>query len=489
MGTEYRITYPFKKYYSYKITVRARRQFIGTPQGGDVLLRLDMNSGGTGVNNGCTGPQLINTTQIGGYKISKPVVASGYFDFVFEWNSLADYQSYLMIAAFLPGTNAEYQDVYIRTITIEESLNIDFNLTPSSFPITCGSATSQNFAITPNDVPGVTYEWSLPSSNNGWLYSGSPAPQIIPSTTSSTLSLTPVCGVTQQNVTATIKVNNVNYRAYSTNITSVSPSLSISGNSSLCSGSTNYTLNGLVCNSSITWTPPPSSLGSLSSLTASPTTLTYGGTSGSFTLTANVTSCGVTTPVTLPVHTGAYTGADYTFSCSATISGVPLYWCPNQTYTFILGGNPSTNHSWSLPTAWTMLGNSGGTAVIKSPSGTNPPTGTVSVNFTEPCGTGLSAGKSVIYNTNGCSGVGIYTVYPSPASTTITIACASLQTYCNISSVDIIDALSGAVLSSQSWPYTNQQVQMNVSFMGNGPKIARIYSGSAWYSVTFNVQH
>lgn len=317
------------------------------------------------------------------------------------------------------------------------------------------------------------------------LPNGSASPATYSTGTTNTLTLTPVCGSVQKNVSATVAANGSNYNT--TNAATVSitqPSLSISGNTSLCSGSTTYIINGLVCNSSIAWTPPPAGMGSLSSLTTSPTTLTYGGTSGNFTLTVNVTSCGVTQPVTLPVHVGAYSSSDYTLSGN----NGSMYWCPNQNISFSVSGPGSSNYTWILPTGWTMNYNGGSYVSIKTPSSPNPPTGTLSVSFTETCGTIIALNKYLAYSNSACSSGSPYTISPNPASSNITIACTSLQTYCNIAAVQITD-LYGTVKSSQSWSYPNQQVQMPVSFLQNGTYIAKIYSGTQWYSNQFVVQH
>jgi hypothetical protein len=318
--------------------------------------------------------------------------------------------------------------------------------------------------------------------NNGWQYGGVAAGATI-STTTNTLTLTPTCGSALSNVSATVTVNGTASNTNASTVSITQPSYSISGSSSLCSGSTNYTLNGLVCNSSITWTAPPSNLGTLSSLTTSPTTLTYGGTSGNFTLTANITSCGVATPVTLPVHVGAYTSSDYVLSGN----NGSMYWCPGKIISFGVSGAGGTNYNWTLPSGFTMNYNGGSYVAINPPTSPNPPTGTLSVSFTEPCGTVITLNKFLAYSSSACT-TSPYTVSPNPASSYITIACASLQTYCNIAAVQITD-LSGNVLSSASWPYTNQTVQMPVYFLQNGTYIARTYSGTVWYTNTFIVQH
>jgi hypothetical protein len=147
-----------------------------------------------------------------------------------------------------------------------------------------------------------------------------------------------------------------------------------------------------------------------------------------------------------------------------------------------------SSYSWSVPSGWTTIYNGGSYIQVKSPTSPYPPTGTLSVSFFEPCGSLLQLNRFLAYSSSVCTPTFPYTISPSPASSTITIACISLQTYCNIAAVQITD-IYGTVKSSQSWNYSNQQVQMPVSFLANGTYIAKVYDGSQWYSGQFQVQH
>lgn len=488
-GTEYRITANFKAGSSYKITINAAR-IMFSQMGPNVLLRLDMNNGGSGNNVSCNGTGIIDANASGNLKQSLPITKSTFDNYVFNYGALSAARPYLMVAA-IPPSSSVYQTILIRKITIEESSPTtppaySFALASSPTAISCGSTTPVTFTATGSNVPSgatVTYNWNL-GANNGWEYNGSTAPSTISTGAANTITLTPACGSTLSNVSATATVNGT---ATNTNASAVSitqPSYTISGSSSLCSGNANYIINGLVCNSSIAWTAPPANLGSLSTLTASPTTLTYGGTPGNFTLTANVTSCGIAQQVTLPVRVGPNTSSDYTLSGN----NGSMYWCPNQTISFSVSGTGASNFNWTLPTGWTMNYNGGNYVSITTPSSPNPTTGTLSVSFNEPCGALLTLNKFLAHNSSACSSGSPYTVTPNPASSYITIACASLQTYCNIAAVQITD-LYGNVMSSNSWSYTNQSVQMPVYFLQNGNYIARTYNGTQWYTNQFVVQH
>lgn len=486
-GTEYRTTVNFKLGYSYKITINAAR-IMSSQTGADVLLRLDLNNGGSGSNTLCNGTGIIDANGSGGLKHSLAITSNSFADYVFNYSSLSVAETYLMVAAVPPAASV-YQTILIRKITIEESSPLpSFTLASSPTAVACGSITPVTFTATGSNIPNgatVSYNWNL-GANNKWKYNGSAAPSTISTGATNTLTLSPICGSALSTVSATATVNGTAYNTNSFAVSITQPSLSITGNSSLCSGSSNYTINGLPCSATIAWTPPPSNLGHLSTLTSSPTTLTYGGTIGSFTLTANVTSCGVSQPVTLPVHVGTYVSSDYTLSWN---NGTPPYYCPNQTIAFTLsGGATGSNYNWTWPTGWTLVSSGTTSVILKTPSSQGS-TGNVIVNFTEPCGTSVSKSFFVAYSSSACGSSSTpYTISPNPASSTITIACTSLQTYCNIAAVQITD-IYGNIKSSQSWNYTNQQVQMPVSFLTNGTYIAKTYDGTTWYSNQFVVQH
>lgn len=132
-----------------------------------------------------------------------------------------------------------------------------FTVSPANVPISCGSITPITFTVNNlNNVTGITnHTWNLGAISNGWLYNGSPAPQTISTGTTNTLTLTPVCGATQSNVSASVTVSGTTCNASPSIVTLAAPSMSISGNTALCSGSSVYTLNNVPCNATVTWAP------------------------------------------------------------------------------------------------------------------------------------------------------------------------------------------------------------------------------------------
>lgn len=295
-GTEYRITVNFKQNYSYKITITAAR-VMSQQTGANVLLRTDLNNGGSGSNNQCNGTAIIDASGSGNLKRSLPVTNSTFStadtNYVYDYPFLSAAQAYLMIAAVPPAASV-LQTIFIRRIKIEETPPpITFTLTPNPIPVTCGTTTP--VVLTVNNVyssPGVTgYTWNL-GANNTWQYNGSPAPSSIPTFTN-TLTLSPTCGVAPTSITATATIGSSSYQANTANISLTIPTMSINGSGEFCSGTSNYTIDNLPCNASVSWSVYPSNANivSLSCTSCSSTTLTKTG-NGIVTLIATITACG-----------------------------------------------------------------------------------------------------------------------------------------------------------------------------------------------------
>lgn len=488
-GTEYRINSIFKQGYSYIITITAAR-IMSVQTGPNVSLRLDINNGGSGNNTACSGTGIIDASGSGNLKQSQQIGGSSFSDYVFNYNAFSAQQAYLMVAA-IPPSGSVFQTILIRKIKIEElPPAASFSISPSSTSITCGATTPISFTINNiNSTPGITgYSWNLGATPNGWLYNGNPAPSIIPMPSSnlSPLLLTPDCGKKLSNVSATITANGNTYNTTNSASISISqPTYNITGTFSLCSGSTNYTLNGAVCNSTVLWTAPPSNLGTLSSLNTSQTTLTYGGTSGSFNLTANVNSCGVSASVTLPVHVGPYNASDYTLTGGGSATQ-PLYWCPNQTYAFAVNGQGS-NYNWVIPSGWTINYQSNYLNVIKSPSSTYPPTGSVSVSFNEPCGGIIEKSFFTAYSSSACIGTDQrFAFSPNPAPYYINAVVASGYIgSVSIKRIQIINSTTGLTYFDQSYGSGVNTAYITTSSFPTGSYSLKIFDGSTWASYLF----
>lgn len=260
-GTSYRVTVNFKQNYTYKITITAMR-IMSQQTGGNVLLRTDLNNGGSGSSNSCNGTGVIDASGSGNLKKSLQVTNSSFStadtNYVFEYTTLSAAQTYLMIAA-IPPNNSVYQTVLIRRIRIDETPPpVTFSLNPTSLSLNCATS-AQTFTVTNvyNSPGAFTYEWDLGNSSNGWLYNGTAAPQII--TAGNSISLTPASAtVIPKDVIVRVKQNGNVVATKTCSVTKAAvPPLNpatyyIQGPYQVCN-TTNYTLAGANSSSNVSW--------------------------------------------------------------------------------------------------------------------------------------------------------------------------------------------------------------------------------------------
>ena len=292
-GTEYSITFTFKQGYSYLITVNAAC-IDSSGTGSNASLRLSPNNGGSGASTQCNGPADIDPNTSGNlYRSNSIINGTIWTDYTYSWYAFSSQQSYLNVAA-VPPINSGNQTIFIRKITITETGSPDLVLSPTTLTTTCGTTTAQTFTVSnPSNIQNITsYEWDLGLSNNGWLYNGSAAPQNI-STTTNSITLTPDCGSSLSNISVTVRVNNRDYKTYSCTVTVPNPTMSINGSSSFCDGtSSSYTVNGLTCNATVSWSATPSGIVTINSPNSTQTTLTKI-TDGTVSFTATISNvCG-----------------------------------------------------------------------------------------------------------------------------------------------------------------------------------------------------
>ena len=290
-GGRYRIAYNFKAGYSYMvyITAAAIENTLGFNTG--PYIRADINSSSGGGSTGCNGPESLNYN-VGGNPAAKVIPSNAFQEFQYIFPQMGNQQT-LEITVF-PATDGGTKTVRIRKIRIIETAPApSFTLTPSPVSISCGSTAPITFIATGTNIPNgatVTHNWNLGDTLNGWLYNGSSAPKTITTGSTNTLTLTPICGTTQSNVSASATINNVVYKTNTSNITVTPPPLSIQGPSSICSGSSVYSLIGtLPCNGTVTWTASPAGVVSLSPIGSTVTATQVG--SGLATITATINTC------------------------------------------------------------------------------------------------------------------------------------------------------------------------------------------------------
>ncbi|MFT3946268.1 MAG: T9SS type A sorting domain-containing protein [Agriterribacter sp.] len=386
------------------------------------------------------------------------------------------------------GANLANGQIPAQIGIIRSAGNLTMSASPNSIP--CGSTSPVTFTINnTSSLTGITgYVWNL-GSGNGWLYNGSSAPSSINTSTNSII-LTPVCGAglsaPSVNITLSNGGNNCSINVPAATLNISAPALSIQGTQSLCAGTQNYSLTGMPCNATNIWSIlPQSGVVSLNQTSGQNTSLTRVA-DGNITLTAKVSACGAEYPVSIPIHVGAYSGSYYSLNVYGGTSGQPLGVCPNQTYNFYVSSSiPASNFNWTPPTGWTVVsGNGNSSAYIKTPTSVGG--GTVSVSFTEVCGTSITLSKGVYYNSNLCNLTNLYTIAPNPVTSNITITSTSPETSYYISQVEITD-LYGQVKMSKSWyPYKYQQVTFDATYLyPAGNYIARIYTGTQWFYKQF----
>ncbi len=138
-----------------------------------------------------------------------------------------------------------------------------FVLEPANVSITCGSVAPITFTVkNVNSTTDVTnHSWNLGAVPNGWLLpDGSAAPEYYSTGAANTLTLTPVCGAKQNNISATVTTNGFDCSAGASNVSIAMPQMLIEGDEKICVGSSNYSIQGLPCNSIVTWSASPTGL-------------------------------------------------------------------------------------------------------------------------------------------------------------------------------------------------------------------------------------
>lgn len=251
----------------------------------------------------------------------------------------------------------------------------------------CGSSTNQTLTITVNQAPAqpgtisgntsvcqgntetysittvsgaTSYTWTLP---NGW--SGTSTATSIAATTGSTggnitVTASNDCGTSSAQVLVVSIANGPNQPG------------AISGNTSVCSGSTQtYSIASVSGATSYTWTLPSGWSGSS---TTTSITVTSGSVGGTISVTAN-NLCGSSIAQTLVVAIAPVP------TQPGIISGVAAI-CQNTSNTYsITAVSGATSYTWTLPNGWT---GSSTTTSITAIAGTTG--GNISVNANNDCG-------------------------------------------------------------------------------------------------------
>jgi len=278
-----------------------------------------------------------------------------------------------------------------------------------STPVCSGS--SQTYSV--NSVPSTTYTWTLPGTWSGTSNTNSINTTV--GTSSGTISVT----ATQNGCTSPATTKSV-----TVNTTPSAPS-AISGNSPVCSGSSQtYSVNN-VASTTYNWTLPGGWSGSSS---ANSITTIVGSSGGTISVTASQNGC-TSSSSALPVTVNT------TPSAPSGLSGNTLV-CPASTHFYSVTNVANTTYDWTLPSGWSGTSSSNSITAVTGSSG-----GTILVTATLNGCTGMASSLSVGMNQNSSSTVsatscGTYslnsTSYPFSGTYTQTIpnanGCDSLIT-------------------------------------------------------------
>jgi hypothetical protein len=307
-GTQYRLAYSFKANYTYQIVVNAAEKTSTQGSGNNLYLRLALSGSSGSTNPPCKGPEN-RTRDISGNDVAQTTNGATFTDYTLTYNPSSAFQS-LDVTAY-SAVNGGSNAIRLRKIAITETAPAApvFTL-PTSTNVTCGSTAAKTFTVTtqsnPNNLTITDYTWNLGATPNGWLYNGNAAPQTISTGTTASINLTPACGTVQSNISATVTAGGNFYNTNICAINKTAPSLSITGDASICSGSATYSIANLPCDASVTWSLSPNSGIVSPNCTSCPSiTLTKTG-SGTVTLSATVTtSCsGVQPPTPITITVG-----------------------------------------------------------------------------------------------------------------------------------------------------------------------------------------
>lgn len=493
-ATQYSIAYSFKNGYTYKIRIYGKAVLGGTSASfPSIAINWNTTNGGTNTSTSCTGPATVS----GGFDASygHGVMSSNYAWGSYLLNGVADKDySYLLVAA-VPAQATYNQDnttstTYIQKIEITEITPVSFTL-PSTTNVTCGSTSPVTFTVTNvNNTPNITdYTWNLGTTPNGWLYNGSPAPATVSTGTVNTISLTPNCGSTLSNISATVTAGGNQYSTNTTTVTSTQPAMSINGSSSFCSGNPVYSITGLPCNASVVWTSNPTGIVSIttSNNQATLTKLVNGQT----TLIATITSCGTQTVKNLSLEVG-YPGAPDFIEIYGNGANDPLTLCPGSYRAEAFSTNTYSQYEWLLPSGWSSSVSGGNNPFIASPNGFDipitvtslPSTDYVRVRAVNGCGYSDAVFLEVGTDCFGTYAVA-YTISPNPAKDKISIDGRKKNK--NIKEVQLIDK-SGNVKRTVKYSGNLKIITFDVSGFVPGVYYLRIFDGEKWNGKQLSIQ-
>jgi Secretion system C-terminal sorting domain len=460
-GTAFVIAYSFTPGNNYTISITA----LGNP-----ALRLktsvvpnlsQFSTNGTAL---CTPDQNVNSyVPVGVGQLSAPTTttSTAYNIPQFSVPGTTAYPN-LIIWASGGRSNFALDELSISQVVITQIAGTPGFTIPSSTTVTCGSTTAQTFTVTnASGTTGITdYTWNLGTTPNNWLYNNIAAPATVSTGIINSITLTPVCGSTPKNISATITANAT---AYNTNTSTVSisqPAMSITGGSTFCTSGA-YLITGLPCNASVVWSASPTGIVTPNTFTGTNPTFTKVA-NGNITLSATVTSCGVVQPaLTQTIRVGGYTTSDYpiTGPSSTTCGTLVTYSVPQ------LPNSPTY--------VWQYQGGQG-TRFLQMRAPNQTSAGIVYMHVDNACGTGPITSK---LTTVRCSFalIDLFQVSPNPATNEVTVTANSISTT-SFTELKIYNQ-QGVLKKTQKFAKV-KKVTINVSSLPTGIYFIEIVDGT-----------
>lgn len=482
-GCGYAIEYPFKYGYNYvvKITM-SYKPMIWAPS---VKVGLFSSS--------LPNPSLTNPTACGPVGYSNYVSAFGFLqgNFLahtpssteytvpqFSVPSAYNFMSIVVNAGYTSGTS-----IKITKVTITETPR--FTLTPNNTAKVCGTSVAQTFSVNNlGNAPGVTsYSWNLGATPNGWTYLGSPAPASIV-TTGNSINLTANACEIPSSVSATANTATLSYQTNVSTISPTNPMLTITGSSSLCSGSQQYSVDNIPCGGTVSWSV---SLSGPATMTTSgnQATLNYVS-SGNIILYANVS---------LPCAVGSINLVKEIVVGIPIADNFPIFGpsllCTNQI------GFYSTPVYGGVTYNWTVTGFPGGGA---GPSFTLmappfPGSGQIILNLSNACGN-VPDPPIMFVNINNC--FKSFVVTPNPATDNLSINATNDKKTVTpddkegkqqglIYAIKVFDN-SGNTKIERQYRLGQTSVNLQVTSLNSGIYLISIFNGKSWESQQIVVQ-
>ncbi len=489
LGTRFKIAYDFKVGYQYSITVKSAqlKSTVGFSTGSSLESVLGTNgSSGGGT---CVGPQAVSPIG-GGAPLPFLYSSTSFNDVSFAYpNPLTSAFNVLYLTS-LPGENGGKNAILIQKVTIDETApSPTFTLTPNGITKACGNAVSQIFTVNNvTNTPGVTsYTWNIGTTPNGWNYLGNPAPATLSTPTNSITLTANACDLPPKNITAAAVIGLNSYTTNASVVTANNPSLSITGNNSICAGSAIYSVDNIPCTGTVSWSVSPSGKVSLTP-NGNQVTVNYI-TNGNIILTAVVSLSCSPEPIILnkAIPIGIPVGQDFPIFGTA-----PL--CINQPGTYSSMFYEGVTYNWSA-IGFAFGGGSGPVCMATAPP--FPGSGQIILNASNDCGS-ITAPPAFLVPFLNCFKT--YVVSPNPAKDNITISykqdfdrsiikSKKIQNKKQvlIYAVKIIDN-SGVIKRAAEFKSGTNQANLSLNGLPPGPYILSVFNGTIWESQSILVQ-